>query len=56
MFAHCCTDCQRRLLVFPSQIRGLARTAEGFEVTYECWCGSTQTWSSTAVGSAPAAA
>jgi hypothetical protein len=45
MFAQHCTDCDRRMLVFPGQIREVAHTGHGFLVTYTCWCGSTQTWS-----------
>jgi hypothetical protein len=44
MFANVCTQCGNRELVFSDQIRGLRQTAHGFDVRYECSCGSTATW------------
>lgn len=43
MFAHHCTACQRRMLIFPSQIHGLANTDAGIELSFTCWCGAEQT-------------
>lgn len=42
MFARECTDCGKRMLIFPSQITGMTNTGDSLEVTYQCWCGSTQ--------------
>lgn len=56
VFAHHCTDCNRRMLVFPGQIVGLDHGAEGLVVTYTCWCGSTQRWSPAAAPEARVAA
>ena len=43
MFARECTECGKRMLVFPSQILGLKNTGIDVELTYECWCGAAQT-------------
>ena len=42
MFLHHCTSCDRRQLIFPSQITGLANVPEGIVVGFTCWCGSEQ--------------
>jgi hypothetical protein len=42
MFAHDCTACQRRQLVFPSQITSLDNTDHGIVVRFTCWCGAEQ--------------
>ena len=44
MFAHHCTACDARHLIFPSQIKGITDIGEGFAVTYQCWCGAEQVW------------
>ena len=44
MFANVCTRCGKREIVFSDQIRGLRQTAHGFDVRYECSCGSLVTW------------
>ena len=44
VFDHYCTSCQKRSLVFPSQIVSLANTDHGIEVAFTCWCGADQTW------------
>ena len=44
MFAHHCTACDKRLLIFPSQVRALTNTADGIVVEFTCWCGAEQTW------------
>jgi len=43
MFARECTECRKRMLIFPSQIVALKTTEESVELTYECWCGAKQT-------------
>ena len=43
IFARECTECGKRMLIFPSQILGLKNTGTDVELTYECWCGATQT-------------
>jgi hypothetical protein len=42
MFAHTCTVCQCRQLVFPSQIEALDNTDHGIVVSFTCWCGAEQ--------------
>ena len=42
MFAHDCTACHRRQLVFPSQITSLDNTDHGIVVRFTCWCGAEQ--------------
>ena len=43
MFDHHCTACEKRQLIFPSQVTGLANTEHGIIVSFTCWCGSEQT-------------
>ncbi len=43
MFAHHCTACARRQLIFPSQITSMDNTEAGIEVRFTCWCGAEQT-------------
>ena len=43
MFAHHCTACDRRQLVFPGQVDGVVNTDHGIIVSFRCWCGSEQT-------------
>ncbi|MEJ7794249.1 MAG: hypothetical protein WKF50_01755 [Nocardioides sp.] len=42
MFAHHCTACDRRQLIFPGQVSGLVNTDRGIVVSFRCWCGSEQ--------------
>lgn len=43
MFTHHCTACDRRQLIFASQVLGLANTDHGIiVVSFRCWCGSEQ--------------
>jgi hypothetical protein len=42
MFAHTCSACERRQLVFPSQIKALHNTDHGIVVSFTCWCGAEQ--------------
>ncbi|MGN6577940.1 MAG: hypothetical protein ACTHKG_19880 [Nocardioides sp.] len=44
MFATTCSSCEKRQLIFPSQVTSLANTERGIEVAYTCWCGAAQTW------------
>jgi len=44
MFDHLCSSCEKRQLIFPSQITSIANTDTGIEVAFTCWCGATQTW------------
>jgi len=46
MFANTCTSCQKHLLIFPSQITGMARIDGVVACTYTCWCGAEQLWHS----------
>ena len=43
MFVHTCSDCAKRMLVFPSQITDLVNTEHGIVVAFTCWCGQPQT-------------
>ena len=43
MFDHHCTACDRRQLIFPSQVTRLDNTDQGIVVDFLCWCGSGQT-------------
>jgi hypothetical protein len=43
MFDHHCTACDRRQLIFPSMITGMANTDHGIVLAFECWCGAQQT-------------
>jgi hypothetical protein len=42
MFAHTCSVCDCRQLVFPSQIESLQNTNHGIIVSFICWCGAEQ--------------
>ncbi len=44
MFDHECTACDKRQLIFPSQVTGVTNTADGIVVAFTCWCGADQTW------------
>ena len=43
MFAHQCTVCERRQLVFPGQVDRIDNTDHGMVVSFRCWCGAEQT-------------
>ncbi len=43
MFDHHCTACDRRQLIFPSQVTRIDNTDHGIVVAFGCWCGSEQT-------------
>lgn len=42
MFVHTCSECNRRQLIFPSQVTGMANTDDGIVVGFTCWCGEPQ--------------
>ena len=42
MFVHTCSACERRQLVFGSQITALHNTDHGIVVRFTCWCGAEQ--------------
>ncbi len=42
MFAHTCTVCATRRLVFPGQVTSLVNTEHGIVVIYTCWCEAEQ--------------
>jgi hypothetical protein len=56
MFAHTCTECERRQLIFPSQITSLENTDHGILVSFTCWCDAEQTVVTGRLFSAPVAA
>ena len=43
MFDHQCTACEKRQLIFPSQVTGMANTDRGIVLSFTCWCGAEQT-------------
>ena len=43
MFAHDCSSCGKRQLIFVSQVTSLVNTDHGIEVGFTCWCGAAQT-------------
>lgn len=42
MFAHVCSSCGKRQLIFVSQVTSLVNTDRGILVTFACWCGAEQ--------------
>lgn len=54
MFVHHCTACERRQLIFPSQVTAVAETGAGMKVSFTCWCGAEQTVLAGARAAAPA--
>jgi hypothetical protein len=42
MFAHTCTSCHRRTLVFPGQVTSMTNTEHGIVVAFTCWCDAEQ--------------
>ena len=44
MFASHCTACDQRQLIFPSQVTGMVNHDRGITVSYTCWCGAEQAW------------
>ncbi|MBZ5739135.1 hypothetical protein [Nocardioides mangrovi] len=43
MFDHQCTACEKRQLIFTSQVTSLTNTDHGIVVAFTCWCGAAQT-------------
>ena len=43
MFDHHCTSCDKRQLIFPSQVTTMTNTEHGIVVAFTCWCGAKQT-------------
>ena len=43
VFSHHCTVCDRTELIFADQLTALDNRDDGFLMTFECWCGATQT-------------
>jgi hypothetical protein len=43
VFAHHCTACDRRQLIFPGQLDRIDNTHHGMVVSFRCWCGAEQT-------------
>lgn len=43
MFDNHCTACDKRQLIFPSQVTAMSNTDHGIVVSYTCWCGAEQT-------------
>ena len=43
MFAHTCTACSTRVLIFPNQITAVRNSDEGIVVDFSCWCDAPQT-------------
>ena len=54
MFDHYCTACDKRQLIFPSQVTSLTNTDQGIVLAFACWCGTEQT-TATGLASAPSA-
>lgn len=44
MFDGNCTECNKRMLIFPGQIKGMINDEHGIVVFYECWCGALNAW------------
>ena len=44
MFAHDCSSCGKRQLIFVSQVTSLVNTDHGIEVSFTCWCGAEQSF------------
>ncbi|WP_181407507.1 hypothetical protein [Nocardioides sambongensis] len=43
MFIHSCSSCEKRQLIFPSQIEGVAGSDSTLSFSFTCWCGAPQT-------------
>ena len=56
MFDIHCNECQKRQLIFPSQISRLVNDDEGIVVFYTCWCGAAGAWRTGAAATASTAA
>ncbi len=43
VLTHLCSACDKRQLIFPSQITAVADSDHGVLATFTCWCGAEQT-------------
>ena len=43
MFAHTCSACSTRFVIFPSPITAVRNTDAGIAVDFTCWCDAPQT-------------
>lgn len=43
MFTHTCSVCERRQLIFGTQITKVTSAANGIAYHFTCWCGQAQT-------------
>lgn len=53
MFTNKCTACDKKMLIFPSQVTGMAQIDGVIAMAYTCWCGSEQLWHDGAKGGQP---
>ncbi|MGH8826554.1 MAG: hypothetical protein ACRDVZ_02925 [Jiangellaceae bacterium] len=44
MFDAHCTECNKRMLIFPGQIKRMVNDQNGIVVFYQCWCGALNAW------------
>lgn len=42
MFTHTCSACERRQLIFSTQITDVTPAANGIAYHFTCWCGQAQ--------------
>ena len=42
MFTHNCSECERRQLIFPSQVTAVRPAEAGIAYHFVCWCGAAQ--------------
>jgi hypothetical protein len=42
VFTHVCSVCDRRQLIFPSQVSAVSAGDDAPVATFTCWCGATQ--------------
>ena len=54
MFDHYCTACDKRQLIFPSQVTSLVNTDHGIVVDFTCWCGAAQSTTTGLASARPA--
>lgn len=54
MFTHHCTACDRKQLIFFSQVKAVASDADGALATFTCWCGAEQSSDFSLLSTTPA--
>jgi len=54
MFPHHCTACDRKQLIFFSQVSTVASGEAGAVATFTCWCGAEQSSDFSLLSGAPA--